>query len=78
MRTNPPTGSKRGKGRVVADTKSVSVSDRVKAYPGENLICSNNKLFCSACREEVVVTVDSCIVHACVSDLLSCQKPHSK
>ena len=33
MKTNPLTGSKRGKGRCVADPKSVSVSDRVKAYP---------------------------------------------
>ena len=55
MKTNPPTGSKRGKGRCVADPKSVSVSDRVKAYPGENFISSNNKLFCPACREEIAL-----------------------
>ena len=44
MKTNPPTGSKRGNVRIVADPKSVSVSNRVKAYPGDNLI-SSNKLF---------------------------------
>ena len=55
MKTNPPTGSKHGKGRCVADPKSVSVSDRVKAYPGENFISSNNKLFCSAFQEEIAL-----------------------
>ena len=56
MKLNPPTGSKRGKDRCVADPKSVSVSDRVNmAYPGENFIPSNNKLFCSACREEIAL-----------------------
>ena len=45
MKINLPTGSKHGKGRCVADPKSVSVSNRVKAYPGENFFPSNKLLF---------------------------------
>ena len=55
IRTNPLVGSKRGKGRVAADPKTVSVLDRVKDHTGENFIVSTKKLFCSACREEVVL-----------------------
>ena len=33
--------------------KSVPPHDRVKAYPEEQLTVSNNKLFCTACREEL-------------------------
>ncbi len=50
----PPKGVERGKGAVTTDPKSISPLDRVKAYPGENFTVSN-KLFCSACREEVAV-----------------------
>ena len=48
-------GAKRGKGRCSATPKTVSVGDRLKAYPKENFVSSNNKLFCSACREVVVL-----------------------
>ena len=35
--------------------KSVSPQDRVKAYPNEKRTVGNNKLFCTACWEEVTV-----------------------
>ena len=55
VKSNPPRGSWKGKGKVTADPKSVSPSDRVKAYPGENFIVSNKKLFCRGCREELAL-----------------------
>ena len=42
------------RGYTTASTpKSVSPHNRVKAYPEERLTVSNNKLFCTACREEL-------------------------
>ena len=55
IKTNPPVGAKRGKGRCSATPKTVSVGDRLKAYPEENFVSSNNRLFCSACREVVAL-----------------------
>ena len=55
IKTNPPVGAKRGKGRCSATPKTVSVGDSLKAYPEENFVSSNNRLFCSACREVVVL-----------------------
>ena len=49
----PPKGVKRGKGRGFADPKGVVPADRVRNYPEESFTVSNNRLFCSACREEV-------------------------
>ena len=49
VRTNPPTGSKKGKGASAADPKNVSAAERVKSYPGECLVVNYNKnLFCHA------------------------------
>ena len=45
VKTNPPSGVKRGKGRCTATPRTVSVDDRLKAYPGENFVSSNNRLF---------------------------------
>ena len=50
---NPPTGSKRCKGSTNADLKCVTPLDRVHQYPGEQLVVSASKYFCSACREEI-------------------------
>ena len=55
IKTNPPVGAKRGKGRCSATPKTVSVGDRLKAYPEENFVSSNNRLFCSVCREVVAL-----------------------
>ena len=55
IKTNPPVDAKRGKGRCSATPKTVSVGDRLKAYPEENFVSSNNRLFCSACREVVAL-----------------------
>ena len=55
IKTNPPVGAKRGKGRCSVTPKTVSVGDRLKAYPEENCVSSNNRLFCSACREVVAL-----------------------
>ena len=48
--SGPLTGKKRCKGSTSSDPKSVKPVDRVKQYPGDHFV---NKLFCSACREEV-------------------------
>ena len=53
LRTNPPCGAKKGKGAFKGDPKRISPADRVKEYQHENLIVSNRKVFCSACREEL-------------------------
>ena len=55
VKSNPPRGARKGKGTVTADPKTVSPSDRVKAYHGENFTISNKKLFCCTCREELAV-----------------------
>ena len=49
----PPTGIKRCKGTTSSDPKSVKPLDCVKQYPGNHLVVSVGKLFCSACREEL-------------------------
>ena len=52
LSTNPPPkGAKRSKGRNVGDPKSVSPSERLKQFPEENFKISDNKPFCTACRE---------------------------
>ena len=55
VKCNPPRGSRRGKGKVTADPKTVSPSDRVKAYPGENFTVNKKNLFCRGCREELAL-----------------------
>ena len=37
------------------DPKGVTAHSRVKEFPNEHLIVRNNKLFCSACREEIAL-----------------------
>ena len=37
------------------DPKGVTAHSRVKEFPNEYLIVRNNKLFCSACREEIAL-----------------------
>ena len=39
----------------MSEPKSITVSQRVKEYPGEAFTVSANKLFCSARREEVSI-----------------------
>ena len=51
--SGPLTGKKRCKGSTSSEPKSVKPVDRVKQYPGDHFVVSANKLFCSACREEV-------------------------
>ena len=53
LRTNPPSGFKKGKGAAKGDPKRISPSDRLREYQHENLTVSNRKLFCTACREEL-------------------------
>lgn len=55
VRSNPPSGVKRGRGTVASDPKSVTPADRVRSYPNESLTVSNKKLFCDACREELAM-----------------------
>ena len=52
---NPPKGKRRSRGLGLSDPKSITPQQRVNAFKGEYLTVSNNKLFCSACREELSV-----------------------
>lgn len=52
-RNPPPKGKKPSRGASASDPKSVTPSQRVKQYTGENLTVSNKRLFCLACREEL-------------------------
>ena len=52
---NPPKGKRRSRGLGLSDPKSITPQPRVNAFKGEHLTVSNNKLFCSACREELSV-----------------------
>ena len=53
IKSNPPIGRKRCRGRCDADPKSVTVTDRLKEYGGEGFVSSSSRLFCSSCREVV-------------------------
>ena len=44
-KNTPPTGSKKGKGAVVAAPQSISPTTRVKEFPEEGLCVSSGKLF---------------------------------
>ena len=52
---SPPKGKKPLRGASESDPKSVTPSQCVKQYIGENLTVSNKKLFCLDCREELSV-----------------------
>ena len=65
LSTNPPLGTKRGKGSSSSDPKSVSPSDRVKQYPDQQLTVSAGKLFCCACRE--ALSLKKSVVNAHIS-----------
>ena len=52
---NPPVGKKRARGQSSSEPKFVSPKDRVNEFPDECLTVSGiSKLFCSACREELM------------------------
>ena len=46
---------KRGKGAVSHEPQSVTTSQRMREFPGENLSVLSGKLFCTACRETLSV-----------------------
>ena len=50
---NPPKGPKKVKGAVASEPQSVSPHDRVKQFPNDYLSVLCNKLFCTACRENL-------------------------
>ena len=45
---NPPKGMKQGKGAVSHEPQSVTPSQRMREFPGENLSVLSGKLFCTA------------------------------
>ena len=53
--SNPPKGMKKGKGSASSEPSNVSISDRVREFPGEHLCRNLGKLFCNACREPISV-----------------------
>ena len=70
---NPPRGKRWSRGRGVSDPKSVTPQQQVATFSGEHLSVSNNKLFCSACREELSVKCSVVCMH-----LLSAKHKSSK
>ena len=46
---------KKGKGSTSSEPSNVSISDRVREFPGEHLCRNLGKLFCNACREPISV-----------------------
>ena len=59
----PPKGMKRSKGIVHHEPQSVSASQRVREFAGENLSVLSGKLFCNACRETLFVKKSVLIQH---------------
>ena len=55
----PPKGKRTCQGATAAESKNVSVYQRVKAFPAQPLCVSNKKLFCKACREELSLKMSS-------------------
>ena len=55
VRVNAPphTGVRKKKPECSTDPKGVSALQRAKEFPGEKIVVSAGKLFCSACREEL-------------------------
>ena len=56
---NPPRGKRRCRGSSVHDPTNIKPMQRVNEYPNEALTVSNNKLFCSGCREELCIKKSS-------------------
>ena len=63
LASNPPKGMKRSKGIVQHEPQSVSASQRVREFAGENLSVLSGKLFCNACRETLFVKKSVLIQH---------------
>ena len=59
----PPTGMKQSKGIVHHEPQSVSASQRVREFTGENLSVLSGKLFCNACWETLSVKKSVLIQH---------------
>ena len=55
LSSNPPKGMKKEKGSASSEPSNVSISDRVREFPGEHLCRNLGKLFCNACREPISV-----------------------
>jgi hypothetical protein len=51
----PPCGKRKSRALRTHDPKTVAANQRVLQFPNEHLCVSNNKLFCSACREELSI-----------------------
>ncbi len=62
--SNPPHDGKRYKSPSCAsEPKSVTPAMRVKSFPGEWLLVSGGKFFCSGCREELSVKSNMVKLH---------------
>ena len=54
----PPSGKKRSSGQALTAgyvPKSISLTQRAREFPNEQLVESGGKLFCRACRETLCV-----------------------
>ena len=64
VKVHPPVGKKRRtKAKTDSDLKSVSPAQRVREFPEQLFTVSNDKLFCSACREELGLKASTIHLH---------------
>ena len=54
---NPPKGMKRGKGAVSHEPQSVTPSQRIREFPGENLSVLSGKLFCTVNSSPIIISI---------------------
>ena len=62
----PPKGKRRACGEGANEPKTVTATQRVKEFPGECLATAgkgSNKLFCTACREELSIKKNVIVSH---------------
>jgi len=59
FRNPPPRGKRKCRGSSTNDPTRIKPSQRVKEYPNEPFVVSNNKLFCNGCREELCIKKSS-------------------
>ena len=76
----PPKGMKRSKGIVHHEPWSVSASQRVREFAGENLSVLSGKLFCNACWETLSVkkSVLNSVKHATGKECLASKQARER
>jgi len=63
FRNPPPRGKRKCRGNLTNDPTRIKPYHRVKEYPNEPFVVSNNKLFCNGCHEELCINKSSVKYH---------------